>query len=246
MRRQPYWRYLPVLLLVALAWSPALPVTAQGEQPPSATIHTAQPASSLALPAAQQAVLYDQSDLANGHGIVSQVSSENRTSQAADDFFVTLGSNSWQITAVEVAGQFSPPGAVSSVNVQFYADAGGRPGYLLTMRSVHPISGTATTGNFFLPLAPAAVLASNANYWVSVQAVPTSNVFWYWNERGTQHQAAAVWENPNNGFSTGCVDWTPLNPCFPGEGPDLLFRLYGTTSTDHVHASLTFLPLVRR
>ena len=240
MRRPPFWRYLPLLLIAALAWSPAAPATADGPPPPTLpvtlpTLAVAQPDVTLCNTGSGQPVLYDQCNTPYGSAIISQDSTNDQIdTQAADDFFVNPGANSWQIKAVEVEGQFNVATTVNLVNVAFYADAGGLPGYLLATRSVHPISGTAGTGEFFLPINPAVQIGSNASYWVSVQVVQSTAANWLWAERGAQTLAVAVWKNPSDVFSTGCRDWTALNQCFPAEGPGLLFRLYGTPSTSHV------------
>src|SRR5262245_26249227 len=189
MRRHLYWRCLAVLLLAALAWSPALPVTAQGQQPPAPTVRFAAPdLLAPAQPAACSDCLVDQTTSPNGSSIFAQDSTDNQyDTAAADDFLATAGSNSWQITAVEVLGKFNPPGGSPSVdvaNVAFYDDAGGSPGVPLFTRAVHPISGTASTGNFFLPLTPTVHLASNATYWVSVQDHQTTSFHCYWKDRG--------------------------------------------------------------
>jgi len=230
-------RWLASLLLVVLAWAPAQPAVAQGQLPPAPAGRLAQPAA-LARPAAGQAVLYDQLSAANSLWISSQNSTDDQyDTQAADDFFVNPGANSWQLTAVEVAGFFysgSGPASVNNVNVEFYADGGGRPGYRLYSLTSHPVSGTASSGAFFLPLSPTVRLASGATYWISVQAVQSSSWYWAWSERGTQAQAIANWKNPSNGFSTGCVDWTAVSACFPNNGPDLLFRIYGSQSASQV------------
>ncbi len=242
MRGLSVQRCLAVILSAVVCASPALPVIAQGTPPPAPPPpigHVAPAAAgALALPAAAQAVLYDQVNSANGSFILSQNSTDNQyDTQAADDFFVNLGSNSWQITAVEVVGRFtggSGPASVTTATVEIFADAGGLPGYRLFAQTVQPISGTAATGNFFLPLSPPVRIASNGTYWVAVQAFQTTSWYWYWDERGTQSQSASAWKNPSNGFSTGCLNWTALNQCFQNEGPDLLFRLYGTTSANQV------------
>jgi hypothetical protein len=77
-------------------------------------------------------------------------------------------------------------------------------------------------------------LASDANYWISVQAVQSTSWFWYWSQRTPQTVSAAVWRNPNDGFTRGCRDWTIITNCYPNTGHDLLFRLSGDLSANHV------------
>lgn len=247
------WRCLPILLVAVLAWSPAHPVVAQGQPAPPPMLRLQQVAPATippARPAAGQAVLYDQMDSSDPNlYILSQKSTSSvYDSLAADDFFVNSSFSSWQITAVEVAGLYkigSGNPSVNSVSVEFYADGGGRPGYPVYTANAQPISGTASSGNFYLPLATPAYLASNAKYWVSVQAIQSTDWYWYWFERKALSLSPAVWKNPSGFFVPYCVDWTAINLCYAGTGPDLLFRLYGTESSHHVPPPV-FLPLVRR
>jgi hypothetical protein len=235
MRAARLQRYLPVLLVLALIAFPAGPAAAQNP----------------AGPAAPQAVLYDQTDFQSGaHEIGSNYESDNTlVTKAADDFPVSSALSSWQITAVEVVGIFSGGSgspSVNFVNVSFYADGGGKPAYPVYSASVHPVSGTATSGNFFLPLSPSAYLAAGRTYWVSVQAVQAIPPWrWFWRERSVKNQSGAVWENPGGGFGAGCTSWTPIQTCLHGSDPDLLFRLFGSESTKVVPKPL-FLPIVRR
>jgi hypothetical protein len=227
-----------LLLLLTLAWFPASRAVAGNPPPPAPGVQAPPSGPAPAAPAAGQATLYDQFDSPSTAGSVSQDSTDNRyDTRAADDFFVTTGSNSWLINAVEVVGFFSGgSGAktVSSVNIVFYTDSAGKPGYPLFSLSSNPTSGTDSTGNFLLPLSPAVGLASDANYWVTVQGVQSTSWLWYWRKRTPQSLAQAVWRNPNDGFGSGCKDWTLITICFGNTGQDLLFRLYGDLSSNHV------------
>jgi len=192
-----------------------------------------------AQPAAGQAILYEQMDAGEGTlYILSQDSIDNQyDTLAADDFSAPSVSSSWQVSAVEVGGQYHGAGgaiSVDSVNIRFYADAGGLPGFQVYAGTSVPVSGTTSNGNYFLPLSPAAELATNTTYWVSVQAHQSTTWLWYWSERTTQNLSRALWQNPSNGSGTGCTNWTPIAICFPNTGPDLLFRLYGTESGNQV------------
>ena len=52
---------------------------------------------------------------------------------------------------------------------------------------------------------------------------------WFWHTNLTQNNKPALWENPGNGFGTGCTVWTEMQNCLPntGVGPDLAFAIYG-------------------
>ena len=224
----------PLLLLLALAWLPANRVVAGNPPPPPPDIQWDQPLPLLAAPAAGQAVLYDQFDSPSTFWVSSQDSTDNQYDTRAADDFLASGSNSWEITSIEVAGHYgngSGQTTVSSVNVKFYVDSAGRPGEEIFNRSAFPSGGTDATGNFIVPLSPAVGLAANATYWVSVRAIQSTSWFWYWSQRTPQSQAQAVWQNPSNVFATGCIGWNAITTCFPDTGADLLFRLSGNTSS---------------
>lgn len=49
-----------------------------------------------------------------------------------------------------------------------------------------------------------------------------------WAGRTVQSDNAAVWRNPDDGYGTGCVDWTPQAACgVGGDFPDFMFQIYG-------------------
>src|SRR5437868_823897 len=99
------WRCLIALLIIAPAWSPAGQVIAGDQPPPPPTLRGPLPTFAPARPAAAQAGLYDQITPPNGSRILVQdAAGDQFDTQAADDFSIGSGANSWQITAVEVAG----------------------------------------------------------------------------------------------------------------------------------------------
>ncbi len=249
MRGRRFWRYLPVILVLALAGFPAQGAVAQDQPPPPpATGRQAQPATIPDTCAA--GTLYSQMDSPSSGWISSQASTRTgyTTDQAADDFTVPAGVGAWQVTAVQVAGSYFSGGGtktVSGVNVTFYADSGGLPGSVINNYSVPAASVSGTdTGNFCVPLSPAANLAANAHYWVSVQAVQSNSWYWGWYERTVQSNSLAAWQNPSNGLGTGCTHWTPLGACYPGSSPDLLFSLYGTAPASLTGSTKQVSPLL--
>ena len=52
---------------------------------------------------------------------------------------------------------------------------------------------------------------------------------WNWETRDKKNGHAAAWENPNDGFETGCTSWGIVADCVGefGEGPDFMFALKG-------------------
>jgi hypothetical protein len=247
---QHRWRPLAVFVMLALSGAPAGQALAQTAPPPPAGQLQA-PMAQPPAPAQPQAVLYAQMDSPSASQYISSnnATDDQYDTRAADDFQVSSVLNSWQVTAVEVSGLFSfgsGPHSVNQVNVAFYADAGGAPGYQVYTTNALPLSGTASSGAFFVPLNPAAGLAAHAKYWVSVQAVQSTSWYWYWGERSIQALSAARWQNPSGVLVASCTHWTAVDVCYPGSsGPDLLFRLYGTQSAKAVPPPL-YLPVVRR
>jgi N-acetylneuraminic acid mutarotase len=180
-------------------------------------------------PAIPDAVLYDQMDNDTGNAITSQdfeTGNDALDSQLADDFVVP--SPGWTITSVDVAGQSSGPAA--SYHVFFYANAGGLPGALVESRLNQTFTGSSSVS---ITLSPAVSLPPGA-YWLAVQArqdlVPNGQ--WWWEERSVASGMPGVWENPGDGFGTGCTTWTVKATCFGGTsaGPDQMFRLNGSVN----------------
>jgi hypothetical protein len=149
-------------------------------------------------------------------------------SQAADDFIVPAG-ESWQITEVDVLGEYDSTGPAASFHVFFYENgAGDLPGLLVASRLENPFTGS---NDFVITLAEPVTLPEG-HYWVSVQARQdiTQAGFWLWHNRTLQANFGAAWQNPGNGFGTGCVVWIRRVTCavLQQTAPDQVFRLIGT------------------
>jgi len=50
---------------------------------------------------------------------------------------------------------------------------------------------------------------------------------WFWNERTVQTLSPFVWENPGDGFKTGCLTFSYAQAECDADFPDLLFQLMG-------------------
>jgi len=194
---------------------------------PSLVAHGTARAASPAAPEA--ALLYSQNDNDSGNGITSQnfeASFDAFDGQGADDFTVPGGVR-WGVKTVVVTGvYYNGPGPAASETVSFYRDAGGLPGALISSQT---LTGVDTGGSFNMTL-PAFVRLRPGTYWVSVQANMdfTPNGQWGWETRTVMSGNGAAWQNPGNGFGTGCTSWANLLACIPtGGGPDLMFALYG-------------------
>jgi hypothetical protein len=179
-------------------------------------------------------VLYDQYDNTATEEPVNIPSQDAETaldffdSQAADDFIVPAG-QSWNVTEVDVLGEYDSDGPAASFHVFFYENgAGDLPGMLVASRLGNPYTGSS---DFVITLTEPVTL-SEGHYWVSVQArqdIITSG-FWLWHNRTVQSNSGAAWQNPGNGFGTGCVVWVRKTACAQLEqiAPDQVFRLIGT------------------
>jgi len=147
--------------------------------------------------------------------------------QTADDFVVNLDPlHVFYITEVRVMGEYSQGGGpASSFNVYLYRDAPGHlPGELIFALLNQPYTGTPP--DFTIPLT--AGVFNPGTYWISVQAVQNFNPNgqWFWHNRTVQSNSGAAWQNPGDGYGTGCVTWNRKNACMPDQvSPDQVFSL---------------------
>jgi hypothetical protein len=87
-------------------------------------------------------------------------------SQAADDFIVPAG-QTWQVTEVDVLGEYDSTGPAASFHVFFYENgAGDLPGTLVASRLENPYTGS----NDFVITLTEPVTLPEGHYWVSAQA----------------------------------------------------------------------------
>jgi hypothetical protein len=182
-----------------------------------------------------ESVLYDQYDNFATEEPVNIPSQDAETvldffdSQAADDFIVPIG-QTWHLTEVDVLGEYDSTGPAASFHVFFYENgAGDLPGILVASRPENPYTGS----NDFVITLTEPVTLPEGHYWVAVQGRQdiTQAGFWLWHNRTVQSNSGAAWQNPGNGFGTGCVIWIRKIACaLLGEtAPDQVFRLIGTS-----------------
>jgi hypothetical protein len=236
------WVFVSLVSLIALLASPAhgasRKATGRGYVPPPTATGPAshRPAES----DTPQDLLYSQMDFPGPVATSSQNFSPSAwdiyDDQLADDFVIPT-SVTWTITKIGVEGVYSAPvpgsnpGPADSVNVFIYADSAGLPGTsVFSQSNIQPSTGL-DTGDFQLPLSPAAVLDAGT-YWVSVQANQNyeTNGQWKWQDRTVQSNKGAAWKNPNNGFGTGCTTWKRRSTTcgLDSSAPDQIFRINGT------------------
>lgn len=186
------------------------------------------------IPPAPPNVLWDQFNNVAGSDISSQDFIDSDSSfniydtRAADDFEVPEGAI-WRIERVNVLGIYDDtPDPIQSLNIVFYTNRGARPNEVIWYCNYVDILPDDILDPSFSTELPAPCMLTAGRYWVSVQAdmlfVPNGQ--WFWFERTVQDLGAAVWENPGNGFGTGCVNFTPLQGCGADDG-GLAFQLVG-------------------
>ena len=149
--------------------------------------------------------------------------------QAADDFVIGGGWGTPYITGVRVMGEYSAGGGpASSFNIYFYQNgAGNLPGTLIGAFMNLPYVETLPE---FLICLPYPFPVSPGTYWVSVQARQDSNPNgqWFWHNRTVQSNAGATWQNPGDGYGTGCITWNRKSACMTDQvWPDQVFQILG-------------------
>ena len=183
--------------------------------------------------------LYDQYNSAGIEWISSQdfeLAWNAFDSFAADDFVVPTGST-WTITQVEVDGEyFNGSGPASAVNIFIFSDSGGVPGSLVNGFGSLTATPGPGAGDFVISTPPIVLIPGT--YWISIQAIQdfTPNGQWGWTDRTVTSYNSAVWQNPGDGFSTGCTTWSyrGLTCGFASGEPDQVFRLSGTAENHYV------------
>lgn len=179
--------------------------------------------------------LYDQNDEDNGMAIPSENFGhgfDSFDSSGADDFSVPAG-HTWKIRQVEVTGVYGQgtSNPAQSENVLFYTDNKGLPGNLIA--ECDNLEGADNQGSFAikLPKSCKVRLKGGKRFWISVVANENNAccTLWFWETRDVLSNNPAAWENPNDGYSTGCTSWGVMTSCIGkyGEGPDFMFSLKG-------------------
>ena len=181
-------------------------------------------------------LLHDQTPLASSDTFIVQQSDIYGgiySCQAADDFTVPAG-EAWQLTTVTVMGQASAKTHTATVVIHS-GDNGGIPGAVLASFESVPATDDGS-GNLTISLETEAgdpLLLAPGNYWMSYTTVRDYETagLWYGVSNAVQSGYPAVWQNPGNGWQTGCTSWAPLADCLE-KGPDIAFSLSGIIEND--------------
>jgi len=224
------------LLAAAAVLVVASGATAAGKQPAPTSANAHVKATSVAhLPVNRGLdVLYDQTSNDSGIGIVSQnfeSSFDAYDAAAADDFTVPDGVR-WVLREIDVPGvYFNGGGPLNSVNVTIYYHLKGNknlPGPLVKKEYDNVVPTSDNAGSLVITL-PHKVKLGAKKYWLSIQANMdfSAGGEWAWENQSTSEDSPAVWENPGDGFATGCTTWTQENVCIPDGQGDHMFTLRG-------------------
>lgn len=167
-------------------------------------------------------VLYDQRDHESAYSDYSSNApgADLTDSSGADDFLVPAG-ESWAVQVVDAVG--IDLGGLASERVRFFTDDGGLPGKVIA--TIRNVRGANIGGVLSIPLGSGAPILPAGHYWVAVQANSLGG--WYWNVRTIGTNSPAAWENPRDGFGTGCTTWADLNACMRTHLGDLMFAIEG-------------------
>ena len=196
-------------------------------------------------------VLLDQSDNHSNTDIVSQdfidVIFDTFDARAADDFLVPDGFL-WRIDTVKVFGTFdgAAPDTLQSLDAVFYRDENGLPGSIVNSCNYVNILPVDINDPSFLINLPTTCTLRPGTYWISVRAnmLFNPNGQWFWNERTVQTLNPFVWENPGNGFGTGCTSYSyAIDECGTNF-PDLTFQLVGQEQLFPVVPALSTVGLI--
>jgi len=194
-----------------------------------------------------QSVLFDNNSNDSGIGISSQnlePGFDAYDDAAADDFVVPVNTK-WHVKQVIVTGvYYNGSGPAVSENVTFYTNKSKLPNTV--KKQYLGLVGTDNgTGSFVikLPAGDAANLSGGSvnpagkHYWVSVQVNMDFGVGGQWGWEGSLNNPTTpaapyidAWENPGDGFGTGCTTWNFEYTCIGdlGQGPSKMFTLKGT------------------
>jgi hypothetical protein len=175
-------------------------------------------------------VLYNQTANDSGIAIVSQnfeSEFDAYDAQAADDFTVPAGSR-WVVGEIDVVGvYFNGAGLARDENITIYKNRNNRPGSVVFSRTIAGAdNGTGSLNAIIVGPKPRLVAGK---YWVSVQANMDFLVGgeWGWENQTTVEGTRAVWQNPGNGFATGCTTYTTESTCIPDGQGDHMFVIKG-------------------
>ena len=168
--------------------------------------------------------LYNQNSSGTGGGLDSQnftsgTYSNTYNAAGADDFVLSA---THKMTGVDATGLF-------------YNGSGPATGAVATLYnkklSTVLATGTVTASGPNFSIKIKHKIKAGSTYWISVVANCsfTGGCGQYaWETRATAKNKPAEWENPGNGYGTGCSTWEPIGTCSAAfSGQDFMFDIKG-------------------
>ncbi|HEX2619135.1 MAG TPA: hypothetical protein VHL11_03280, partial [Phototrophicaceae bacterium] len=158
--------------------------------------------------------------------------------QGADDFIVPA--EGWTIGGFLAVGELDGgalPVSGLTANVWFYDTIDDLPGNEVCTYPAVPV--TDTTNDDLLIELPTPCTLGAGHYWVGTQVILDSTVAqWGWEVISTSVNNGAAFQNPGDGFQTGCITWTDLGTCAQlGQPLDLTYTLYASLTQNLVDNS---------
>jgi subtilisin-like proprotein convertase family protein len=153
---------------------------------------------------------------------------DNYDSEMADDFVMPAGNNT--ICQIDIIGSGAglPTNPANNVILRIYDDAAGLPGTLIFTESFlgSNVDGDGD-GSFSLSPTGLPSLTGGATYWLSVQAQMeiANGGQWFWSTATDGNGNHFAFQNPGDGFLTGCTTWSNSCAVAGGTGPDLLMNI---------------------
>jgi hypothetical protein len=198
---------------------------------------------SLADPITQD-LLWDQFDGTVTNAYTAQnfeAGLEAYDNEMADDFTVPAGFE-WLLEELVFYGIYyncgttglPPCGPTDSWDVTIYANTGGMPGAVVAGPYNIVATQVLDTLNqyFFVLTFPAGVVVTEGSYWVGATANMSFSAAGQIGigDNDILHGSMAMWQNPGDGFLTGCSSWGVAQTCFGAAPPgmtDYSWQLYG-------------------
>ena len=182
-------------------------------------------------------VLYDQSGTAD-NGVPAQInqsSSASYDAEGADDFVVT-DATGWNVSGFNFQVSFTGAPTGPTYNIAVYPDNSGTPAVAPTC-TYTGVAGVLDGSQTSLSVAlPTVCALPQGTYWVAfaVDVDFPPQAFWS-NEATPGLGNNAVWQNPGDGFGSGCTTWTDPALCggtspVGGGNPANLFQVVGTVN----------------
>jgi len=185
-------------------------------------------------------ILYDQISTAPAGFATSQDFATDALDSAGADDFLVSDLAGWSVGRFNI-GAFAA--ATDTFRITIYPDAGGEPGapaictYDTLSGSLHGVD------RLRVPLPTPCVLTQGI-YWVSIVGEPGASLRWAAQFPISQPPffsgVSARWQNPGDGFGSGCTSWTNVQNCIIEGDEDPItnfadafqFQVCGTVGTD--------------